>query len=93
MKCIRCEQTVRIGATEQCPRNCAGLPHEGLAHEFVPGAFDGMCNYIDPDFGLRCGYGESEWEQDIDGAPVHNLRPEWRGYAAQQADIINKTGA
>ena len=76
MRCIRCEQTVRIGSTETCPRNPAGGEHEGPSHDFVAGAFDGLCNHIDPDFGFRCGYGGSEWEQDITGAPIHTLRPE-----------------
>lgn len=76
MTCIRCGQTVRIGSTEICPRNPSrhdpheGV-HEGLPHDFVPGAFDGLCNFIDPDFGLRCGYGRWEYEQDITGAPIH----------------------
>jgi hypothetical protein len=77
-KCIRCEQRVRIGSTEQCPRNPARPdPHEGVhevyPHHFVAGAFDGLCNFTDTDFGFRCGYGLHEYEEGITGAPVHEL--------------------
>lgn len=70
MKCIRCEETVRMGSLERCPRDPSGGEHEGHPHPFVNGALDGRCNHVDDD-GLRCGFREWDWEDGIVGASLH----------------------